>query len=95
VTGKPNIGVADVTSPLDVSYLLVFALANNATNATIQTTDPGRALITGKWADIGKVKGPISADLQAARLTFDMSLWDVYENVKYGTFFENHYRQKG
>jgi cytochrome c peroxidase len=59
VTGKPNIGVADVTRPLDVSYLLVFPLANNATNATIQTTDPGRALITGKWADIGKVKGPI------------------------------------
>jgi len=25
----------------------------------IQTTDPGRALITGKWADIGKFKGPI------------------------------------
>jgi cytochrome c peroxidase len=21
--------------------------------------DPGRALITGKWADIGKLKGPI------------------------------------
>jgi len=26
---------------------------NNATNATVETTDPGRALITGKWADIG------------------------------------------
>jgi cytochrome c peroxidase len=25
----------------------------------VQTTDPGRALITGKWNDIGKVKGPI------------------------------------
>jgi hypothetical protein len=25
----------------------------------VQTTDPGRALITGKWADIGKFKGPI------------------------------------
>jgi cytochrome c peroxidase len=54
-----NIGVADVTSPLDVSYLPVFTLVNNATGATVQTTDLGRALITGKWADVGKVKGPI------------------------------------
>ena len=26
---------------------------------TIQTSDPGRALITGKWRDIGRFKGPI------------------------------------
>ena len=24
----------------------------------VQSTDPGRALITGKWSDIGKFKGP-------------------------------------
>ena len=54
-----NIGVGDLTSPLDVSYLPVFTLVNNATNETVQTTDPGRAMITGKWADIGKVKGPV------------------------------------
>lgn len=54
-----NIGVGDLTSPLDVSYLPVFTLRNNATGATIQTTDPGRALVTGLWSDIGKVKGPV------------------------------------
>jgi hypothetical protein len=54
-----NIGVGDVTSPLDVSYLPVFTLVNSTTNETVQTTDPGRAMITGKWADIGKLKGPI------------------------------------
>jgi cytochrome c peroxidase len=54
-----NIGVADVTSPLDVSYLPVFTLVNSATGATVQTTDPGRAFISGRWSDIGKVKGPI------------------------------------
>jgi cytochrome c peroxidase len=59
VSAPLNIGVGDVTSPLDVSYLPVFTLVNNTTNATVQTTDPGRALITGKWADIGKLKGPI------------------------------------
>ena len=25
----------------------------------MQTTDPGRALISGKWNDIGRFKGPI------------------------------------
>jgi len=59
VSAPLNIGVADVTSPLDVSYLPVFTLVNNVTGAKVQTTDPGRALITGKWADIGKLKGPI------------------------------------
>ena len=54
-----NIGVGDLTSPLDVSYLPVFTLMNNLTHATVQTTDPGRALVTGKWADIGKLKGPV------------------------------------
>jgi cytochrome c peroxidase len=59
VSAPLNIGVADVTSPLDVSYLPVFTLVNNTTGATVETTDPGRAMITGKWADIGKLKGPI------------------------------------
>jgi hypothetical protein len=49
--GSPN----DV---LDVSNLPVYTLRNVATNATVAVTDPGRALITGKWTDIGKTKGP-------------------------------------
>jgi len=31
----------------------------------VQTTDPGLAMITGKWADIGKFKGPILRGLAA------------------------------
>ena len=54
-----NIGVGDTTSPLDVSYLPVFTLANNATGEIKITTDPARALVTGLWADVGKVKGPV------------------------------------
>ena len=54
-----NIGVGDVNSPLDVSYLPVITLRNKTTNAVVQTTDPGRALITGKWKDVGRLKGPI------------------------------------
>jgi len=29
------------------------------TGATVQVTDPGRALISGHWVDIGKTKGPM------------------------------------
>ena len=65
VSAPLNIGVGDLTSPLDVSYLPVITLQNNITGATVQTTDPGRALVTGLWADIGKVKGPILRGLAA------------------------------
>ncbi len=60
-----NIGVGDLNSPLDVRYLPVITLQNNATGDTVQTTDPGRALITGSWADVGKVKGPVLRGLAA------------------------------
>lgn len=59
VSAPLNIGVADVNSPLDVSYLPVFTLRNNATGEVKTTTDPGRALITGAWKDVGRLKGPI------------------------------------
>jgi cytochrome c peroxidase len=31
----------------------------------VQTTDPGRALISGKYADVGKFKGPVLRALPA------------------------------
>ena len=31
----------------------------------MQVTDPGRAMITGKWRDVGKFKGPILRALAA------------------------------
>jgi cytochrome c peroxidase len=37
----------------------LYTLRNNATGQTVQTTDPGKALISGKWADLNKFKGPI------------------------------------
>jgi len=54
-----NIGVTDVNSPLDVSYLPVITLQNKATHEIKTTTDPGRALVTGLWKDVGKAKGPV------------------------------------
>jgi hypothetical protein len=76
-----NIGVADVTSPLDISYLPVFTLQNIATGQTVQTTDPGRALITGQWADIGKFKGPILRGLSARAPYFHNGSAQTLEDV--------------
>src|SRR5712692_3238088 len=49
----------DVNSPLDVSYLPVITLQNKTAQEIKTTTDPGRALITGLWKDVGRLKGPI------------------------------------
>lgn len=66
ISAPLNIGIADVTNPLDVSYLPIITLRSKADpSQIITTTDPGRALITGKWADIGKFKGPILRGLPA------------------------------
>jgi cytochrome c peroxidase len=67
-----NIGVANAgpNSPpvLDISGLPVFTLQctqGPLVGQTFVVTDPGRALITGNCADIGKVKGPILRGLAA------------------------------
>lgn len=59
-----NIGIANTSPPaLDVSGLPVFMLTCPGQNFFV--TDPGRALISGKCADVGKFKGPILRGLAA------------------------------
>jgi cytochrome c peroxidase len=67
-----NIGVAnagaDSPPALDISGLPVFTIwctSGPLAGQVFEVTDPGRALITGKCADIGKVKGPILRGLAA------------------------------
>ncbi len=64
----PNGGNHSVPAPLNIGLtdasrrtpdLPLYTLRNKTTGATIQTTDPGRALVTGKWVDIGRFKGPV------------------------------------
>ncbi len=43
----------------------LYTLRNKTTHELILTTDPGRALISGKWSDIGRFKGPILRSLAA------------------------------
>jgi len=70
----PNSGNHSVKAPLNIGLtdasrrtpdLPLYTLMNLSTGATVQTTDPGRAMITGKWADIGKFKGPVLRALAA------------------------------
>ena len=96
-----NIGVANagVNSPpaLDISGLPVFHL--QCPTGEILVTDPGRALITGKCADIGKVKGPILRGLAARAPYFHngsaATLLDVvnFYNQRFGIGFTDQQKK--
>lgn len=62
-----NIGVTDfpALAPLDTRGLPVYTLVCKTTGKKFRVTDPGRAMISGKCADIGKTKGPILRGLSA------------------------------
>jgi cytochrome c peroxidase len=71
---SPNVGNHSVALPLNIGLtdasrrtadMPLYTLRNNTTGAMVQTTDPGLALITGKWKDIGRFKGPILRGLAA------------------------------
>ncbi|HET9578935.1 MAG TPA: hypothetical protein VFP44_13960 [Usitatibacter sp.] len=68
----PAAGNHSIPAPLDIGLtdasrrtpdMPLYVLRNKATGETIATTDPGRALITGKWKDIGRFKGPVLRSL--------------------------------
>ena len=70
----PNVGNHSVGLPIDIGLtdaarrtpdMPLYTLRNASSGATRQTTDPGLALLTGKWADIGKFKGAILRGLAA------------------------------
>jgi hypothetical protein len=90
VSAPLNIGVSDVNSPLNIAYLPVITLQNKTTHEIKITTDPGRALITGLWKDIGRIKGPILRGLAARAPYFHNgsaeSLSDVID------FYDNRFK---
>ena len=64
---SPNIGNHSVAAPLNIGIadanrrtpdMPLYTLTNIKTGQVVRTTDPGLAMLTGKWADIGKFKGP-------------------------------------
>jgi hypothetical protein len=58
-----NIGIADPSRRTPDQPL--FTLRHLTTGEVAQTTDPGRAMVTGRWRDIGKFKGPVLRALAA------------------------------
>jgi cytochrome c peroxidase len=70
----PNVGNHSVGAPLNIGLadasrrtpdMPLYTLRNKLTGELTQTTDPGRALVSGRWSDIGKMKGPILRGLAA------------------------------
>jgi cytochrome c peroxidase len=63
VSAALNIGLSDAsTRPSD---LPLYTVRNKVTGVELLTSDPGRAMISGKWNDVGKFKGPILRGLAA------------------------------
>jgi cytochrome c peroxidase len=70
----PNVGNHSVSLPLDLGLtnearrtpdMPLYTFRNKATGEVLKTTDPGRALITGKWKHMSTFKGPILRGLAA------------------------------
>lgn len=70
----PNSGNHSVSAPLNIGLtdaskrtldLPLYTLRNKSTGDEVMTSDPGRAMISGKWKDVGKFKGPILRGLAA------------------------------
>jgi cytochrome c peroxidase len=68
----PNGGNHSVVAPLNIGLtdasrrtrdLPLYTLRNKTTGETVQVTDPGRAMVDGKWSHIGRFKGPMLRNL--------------------------------
>ena len=89
----PNAGNHSVPLPLDIGLtdasrrtpdLPLYTLRNKTTGQTVQTSDPGRALITGQWKDIGRFKGPTLRALAPRAPYFHNGFAkDLHEVVKF------------
>jgi len=98
----PNGGNHSVVAPLNIGLvdasrrtpdMPLYTLRNKATGETVKVTDPGRALIDGKWAHIGRFKGPMLRDLAprapyfhngfAADLEAVVEFYDTRFNIKF------------
>jgi cytochrome c peroxidase len=88
-----NIGVvAPTVVGLDTDGLPVFTLrceAGPLAGTTFRVTDPGKALISGQCADIGKTKGPILRNLAARAPYFHNGAAPDLEHVV--TFYDTRF----
>lgn len=90
---SPNIGNHSVALPIDIGLtdasrrtadMPLYTLRNKTTGEIRRTTDPGRALLTGRWKDIGKFKGPVLRGLASRPPYFhDGSAADLGEAIEF------------
>lgn len=89
--GVPNMGNSRVvggtlaTGTADAAHrppdLPLYTLRNLSTGETVQVSDPGNALVTGKWADIGKFKGQMLRGLAARAPYFHNGIAATLDDV--------------
>ena len=81
VVAPLNIGISDASRR--TSDMPLYTLRNKTTGEIVKTTDPGRALIDGKWSHIGRFKGPMLRNLAPRAPYFHngmaKDLWSVVE----------------
>ena len=86
----PNVGNHSTSLPLDLGLttpamrtadMPLYTFRNKTTGKVVQTTDPGRALITGKWKHMSLFKGPILRGLAARAPYFHNGLATTLADV--------------
>ena len=97
----PNVGNHSVKAPLNLGLtdperrtadMPLYTLRNVMTGDVKQTTDPGRAMITGKWKDVGRFKGPVLRGLASRAPYFHNGFAATLSDVVdfYDTRFQIH-----
>jgi hypothetical protein len=94
----PNAGDHSVKAPLNIGLtdasrrtadMPLYTIRRLSNGDIVKTTDPGRAMITGKWADIGRFKGPILRALASRAPYFHNGLAASLEAVV--DFYESRF----
>jgi cytochrome c peroxidase len=83
-----NTGVSD--GKLRTADLPLYTLKNTTTGETVQTSDPGNALVTSKWKDIGRVKTPSLRALEARSPYFHNG--SATELIDVANFYDTRFR---
>lgn len=95
----PNVGTHSVArlfntgsaaANLRTPDLPLYSLRNNATGEVIDTSDPGSAMQSGKWSDIGKVKVPSLRGLESRSPYFHNGSQRSIEDVV--RFYDRRFR---
>jgi hypothetical protein len=87
---SPNVGTRSVFALMDIGVaaggrrtpdMPLYTLRNKTTGDLERTTDPGRALVTGQWKDVGRFKVPGLRGLAARAPYFHDGSADDMEDV--------------